>query len=47
MAGKIGEKKPEENMSFIFLKLIYFGGLVAGKIVDKKPEQKYKFFVFF
>ena len=39
MAGKIGDKKPEENISFIFLKLIFFGRLVAGKFGDKKPEK--------
>ena len=37
--GKIGGKKTEKNISFIFLKLIFFGGLVAGKSAAKKTEK--------
>ena len=37
--GKIGGKKSKTNISFIFLKHIFFGGLVAGKSAAKKTEK--------
>ena len=43
MAGKAATKKICKNIDFIFLKNIFFGGLVNGKSAAKKP-QKYKFY---
>ena len=43
MAGKVGDKKPEQKYKFYFF--VFFGGLVAGKIGDKQTE-KYKFYFF-
>ena len=41
--GKIGDKIICNNINYIFLKHIFFGGLVNGKSAAKKP-QKYKFY---
>ena len=38
-----GKKKLKINISFIFLKLIFFGGLVAGKSAAKKTEKNISF----
>ena len=37
-------KKTEKNKSFMFLKLIFFGGLASGKSAAKKTEKIYVLF---
>ena len=44
--GKSAAKKTEKNISFIFLKLLFLGGLVAGKLAAKKLKKKYLIYFF-
>ena len=37
------QKRLKKNISFIFLKLIFLGGLVAGKSAVKKSEKNISF----
>ena len=46
-AGESAAKISEKNISVIFLKLIFFGGLVAGKSAAKKTLKNISFIYIF